>query len=178
MPAQNPWRSGFGDPPGGDKSFCCQQTMHRVEITTMHDAENAEEETLIKDVYTYLTRKSYPADCPGNMKRIIRRKALKFQVTENGELYYKHNQKGQVRTQYMNNIYACTYCINILIKNLPTRHAVYCRSILLACHVDPTSGHMGKSRTIFRIKERFMWHGMVKDVADLVSGRLEEYIHI
>ena len=127
--AQNPWRSGFGDPPGGDKSFCYQQTMHRVEITTMHDAENAEEETLIKDVYTYLTRKSYPADCPGNMKRIIRRKALKFQVTENGELYYKHNQKGQVRTQYMNNIYACTYCINVLIKNLPTRHAVYCRSI-------------------------------------------------
>ena len=52
------------------------------------------------------------------------------------------------------------------------------RKILLACHVDPTSGHMGKSRTIFRIKERFMWHGMVKDVADLVSGRLEEYIHI
>ena len=64
----------------------------------MHDAENAEEETLIKDVYTYLARKNYPADCPGNMKRIIRRKALKFQLTENGELYYKHNQKGQVRT--------------------------------------------------------------------------------
>ena len=127
--AQNPRRSGFGDPPGGDKSFCCQQTMQRVEITTMHAAENAEEETLIKDVYTYLTRKSYPADCLGNMKRIIRRKALKLQVTENGELYYKYNQKGQVRTQYMYNIYACTYHINVLIKNLPTRHAVYCRSI-------------------------------------------------
>ena len=51
------------------------------------------------------------------------------------------------------------------------------RKILFACHVDPTSGHMGKSRTIYRIKERFMWHGMVKDGADLVSGRLEEYVH-
>ena len=73
--------------------------------------------------------KSYPADCPGNMKRIIRRKALKFQVTENVDLYYKHNQKGQVRTQYMYSNYACTYYIHVLMKNLPTRHAVYCRSI-------------------------------------------------
>ena len=39
-----------------------------------------------------------------------------------------------------------------------------------ACHVDPTAGHMGKSRTIYRIKERYMWHGVVKDVHDLVSG--------
>ena len=42
------------------------------------------------------------------------------------------------------------------------------KKILLACHVDATSGHMGKTRTIYRIKERFMWHGMVKDVIDLV----------
>lgn len=40
--------------------------------------------------------------------------------------------------------------------------------ILQACHVDTTAGHMGKTRTIFRIKERFTWHGMVKDVKDLV----------
>ena len=46
-----------------------------------------------------------------------------------------------------------------------------------ACHVDPTSGHMGKTRSIFKINEQFMRHGTVKDVADLVSGRLE-YIHV
>ena len=43
------------------------------------------------------------------------------------------------------------------------------RKFLLACHVDATAGHMAKSRTLFRLKERFMWHGMVKDVLDLVS---------
>jgi len=42
------------------------------------------------------------------------------------------------------------------------------RKILQACHVNATAGHMGKSRTIFRIKERFMWHGMVNDVKELV----------
>ena len=44
------------------------------------------------------------------------------------------------------------------------------QKILLACHIDPTSGHMGKTRTLYRIKERFMWHGMVKDVVNLVSS--------
>eukprot|EP00731_Ephydatia_muelleri_P001289 Em0001g1289a len=32
-----------------------------------------------------------------------------------------------------------------------------------------TSGHMGKTRTVYSIKERFMWHGMVKDVVNLLS---------
>ncbi len=41
--------------------------------------------------------------------------------------------------------------------------------ILHACHIDATAGHMGKTRTICRIKERFMWHGIVKDVKELVS---------
>ena len=43
------------------------------------------------------------------------------------------------------------------------------KNILQSCHVDPTSGHMGKTQTMYRIKGRFMWHGMVKDVVDLVS---------
>lgn len=42
--------------------------------------------------------------------------------------------------------------------------------ILQACHVDATAGHMGKTRTIYKIKERFMWHGMVKDVKELVRS--------
>ena len=45
-----------------------------------------------------------------------------------------------------------------------------CQKILLACHIDSTSGHMGKTRTLYRIKERYMWHGMVQDVVSLVSS--------
>ena len=43
-------------------------------------------------------------------------------------------------------------------------------NILDACHVHPTAGHLGKSRTIYRIKERFMWHGIVRDVSTMVSN--------
>ena len=42
------------------------------------------------------------------------------------------------------------------------------KKFLQACHIDATAGHMGKTHTIYRIKERFMWHGMVKDVIKLV----------
>lgn len=42
------------------------------------------------------------------------------------------------------------------------------RKILYACHLDETSGHMGRTRTLHRIKERFMWHGMVQDVNEMV----------
>ena len=41
--------------------------------------------------------------------------------------------------------------------------------ILYACHVEPAAGHLGKNRTIHRIKERFMWHGIVKDVMEMVG---------
>ena len=42
------------------------------------------------------------------------------------------------------------------------------KMILHACHIDPTSGHLGRVRTMYRIKERFMWTGMYKDVKELV----------
>ena len=34
------------------------------------------------------------------------------------------------------------------------------KKILLACQVNATAGHVGKSRTLFWLKERFMWHRM------------------
>ena len=41
--------------------------------------------------------------------------------------------------------------------------------ILKACHMDPTSGHMGIKRILSQITERFMWPGVAKDVEQLVS---------
>ena len=48
------------------------------------------------------------------------------------------------------------------------------KKILLACHIDPTSGHMGRTRTLYWIKERFMWHGLVNDVQNMV--RINDYV--
>ena len=41
--------------------------------------------------------------------------------------------------------------------------------ILRANHIDVTAGHMGVKKTLNRINERFMWHGLVKDVEDMVN---------
>ena len=40
---------------------------------------------------------------------------------------------------------------------------------LYACHIDITSGHLGIAKTVARIKERFMWKGLIKDVKEMVS---------
>ena len=44
--------------------------------------------------------------------------------------------------------------------------------ILKACHIDPTSGHMGVKKTLNRITERFLWSGIVKDVNRMVRNNL------
>ena len=45
------------------------------------------------------------------------------------------------------------------------------RKITVACHVDPTSGHtgMGIKKTVARIKVRFHWKGIMRDVEAIVS---------
>ena len=64
------------------------------------DTESLDDELLVKDAYNYITRKIYPDGCSANRKRVIRKKALKFSVSENGELLYRHKQKGKVYTLY------------------------------------------------------------------------------
>ena len=46
------------------------------------------------------------------------------------------------------------------------------QDILRACHLDPTSGHMGVKRTLRRITERYTWCGITKDVKKFVSNPL------
>ena len=40
--------------------------------------------------------------------------------------------------------------------------------ITQSCHVNPTSGHLGIMKTGNRIKERFIWKGIWKDVKETV----------
>lgn len=66
-------------------------------------------------------------------------------------------------------VYTCTSCTlqdELLLRYIWSSDEQ--KRIVQACHIDPTAGHMGKSRTIYRIKERFMWHGIVKAVKELV----------
>lgn len=49
--------------------------------------------------------------------------------------------------------------------------------IVKACHCDPTSGHLGVKRTIMRVRERFAWKGINKEVAELVCCYIATYIY-
>ena len=55
----------------------------------------------------------------------------------------------------------------VLLRYLQTKEEQL--KVLHACHVDPTACHLGKTRTIYRIKERFM---LVKDVMNMVSVQI------
>ena len=39
------------------------------------------------------------------------------------------------------------------------------KRILIACHNDPTSGHLGVKKTVKRVRERFAWKGINDEVA-------------
>jgi len=41
------------------------------------------------------------------------------------------------------------------------------KKIVVACHRDATSGHMGTKKTLARITKKFMWPGVAKDVYNI-----------
>jgi len=50
---------------------------------------------LVQEAYEYVATSKYPVGCTDNRKRVIRKKAKKFEVKE-GEPYYKKTVKGKV----------------------------------------------------------------------------------
>ena len=58
------------------------------------DTEERDQE-LVEQAYVYLTSATYPPGCDENRKRVIRKKAKKFELKD-GELYYKQKQKRKV----------------------------------------------------------------------------------
>ena len=50
---------------------------------------------LIRDAYVYLTQNTYPAGSTANEKQVIRKKSLKLQISDSGELSYCHKQSGR-----------------------------------------------------------------------------------
>ena len=53
------------------------------------------DQELVEQAYVYLTSATYPPGCDENRKRVIRKKAKKFELKD-GELYYKQKQKTKV----------------------------------------------------------------------------------
>ena len=64
------------------------------------DMEKVDDDDLVEEAYVYTTEKTYLDGCSANRKRVIRKKALKFHVGDNGELFYRYRTKGKVGHRY------------------------------------------------------------------------------
>ena len=71
----------------------CVVSVKVSSLSTM-DTEERDQE-LVEQAYIYLTSTTYPPGCDENRKRVIRKKAKKFELKD-GELYYKQKQKSKV----------------------------------------------------------------------------------
>ncbi|KAF2890342.1 hypothetical protein ILUMI_15832 [Ignelater luminosus] len=54
---------------------------------------------------------------------------------------------------------------NLLVIPSQLKH-----EILFSHHSDPTAGHLGFTKTYFKIKHRYYWDGMLKDIEKFVKG--------
>ena len=85
----------------------------------MEEAQAKERtEQLIEQAYTYLREKTYPDGWSETRKRVIRKKAAKFEVKD-GELYYKQKQNGKV---ILVDPITLSQTIRFRAKNLQQRH--------------------------------------------------------
>ena len=68
--------------------------MPHASICNMEDEKVKDD--LVQEVYSYLTAKWYPDGVSEGKKRVIRKNATKFMISDNGELLYKHKKKKKV----------------------------------------------------------------------------------
>eukprot|EP00731_Ephydatia_muelleri_P011336 Em0006g230a len=114
-----------------------------------------ENEDLVEKACLYLCDGRYPEGSTSNDKRVIRRKAATLTLRD-GEVFYKKPKKNSTGQK---EVFEVRY-----VRSSEER----C-SILKACHVDITSGHMGVKRTSHRVLERFFWKGVTKDIEIMIS---------
>ncbi|KAL5479604.1 hypothetical protein EMCRGX_G023150 [Ephydatia muelleri] len=114
-----------------------------------------ENEDLVEKACLYLFDGRYPEGSTSNDKRVIRRKAATLTLRD-GEVFYKKPKKNSTGQK---EVFEVRY-----VRSSEER----C-SILKACHVDITSGHMGVKRTSHRVLERFFWKGVTKDIEIMIS---------
>ena len=67
----------------------------RVEVDSEPEEAERDAPDLLEDVWLYLREKKYRDGITQNQKRVIRKKALNFYLTDAGEMIYKKKQKGK-----------------------------------------------------------------------------------
>ena len=49
--------------------------------------------------------------------------------------------------------------------------------IIQACHSDATAGHLGRTKTFYKVSERYYWPGIFDQVAQVVSDLIDTKIN-
>lgn len=44
------------------------------------------------------------------------------------------------------------------------------KAVLVECHDSPLAGHLGVKKTILRVKEKYFWPQLIKNVTDYVKN--------
>ena len=99
---------------------------------------------------------------PTNIKvcRILKKNIHKFVLDRNGVLNRIIKISRRLRSENNSTISKQVICVPY----------EYCNEVLKKCHDDIYSGHLGRTKTWERIRERFYWPGMYEDVKRYVTS--------
>uniref|UniRef100_UPI0037E7A9AC gypsy retrotransposon integrase-like protein 1 n=1 Tax=Semicossyphus pulcher TaxID=241346 RepID=UPI0037E7A9AC len=100
------------------------------------------------DIYTFVTKGSFPQTMNPLQKKNLKRYAQKF-ITDEGKLYYVGSKKEMKR--------------EVVIE------AERKRQIFLDCHFNDIGHHLGQKKTVHRIQSKYYWLGIIKDVVDWIK---------
>ncbi|XP_065681472.1 gypsy retrotransposon integrase-like protein 1 [Hydra vulgaris] len=114
----------------------------------MDEQKSNYEEMMLADVSNYLSKSVYRHDCTLNDKRTIRRKAKRFRMEDN-KLHRKTKKD---------------LWLEVVFSKAQRKQ------IVNSCHSEPTAGHLGRTRTFYKVAERFYWPGIFKDVENAVKN--------
>ena len=115
--------------------------------------KNQIEEKWMKPIVLFLSEKAIPTD--PKIIKYLQKRVSKFMLDENGilmrEIKYSRNLRNSKKKFVI--------CIPFNM----------CEEVLEDCHDNICAGHSGRTKTWERVRERFYWPGMYKDVKDYVS---------
>lgn len=99
------------------------------------------------EVFDLLKFKRFPSTYTKNQKDVLRRRAKQFKLGEGDTLYYLSNGK------------------ELLVVRDPRKY----HQVFEECHSSATGAHLGRDRTMSRVRDRYYWPQQYNFIAQKVS---------
>nr|XP_022336773.1 NIF3-like protein 1 isoform X1 [Crassostrea virginica] len=99
------------------------------------------------DMYGFLKFKRFPSPYSKNQKDVLRRRSKKFKIGDDDTLYFNSDGKEL-----------------IVVRNSSLYHKIF-----EECHSTETGAHLGRDKTMSRVRERYYWPHMAIFIAQKVK---------